>query len=96
MPKPNWSKSTRTFSLTKTPNPNTQTETDAFVVYSGYCSSPKKVTFHAGWKTYSHLWSALRYGSSRTRNDNYIQYVKNLKTGETVWRSWIDKNPYQF
>jgi hypothetical protein len=81
------------FTSDKPPIPvSTKMEYDGFVVYATYGSGQKWWT---GWKTYSHLWSALRYGMFLGKNKDTINYVKNIRSGEIVWRSWEDENPYR-
>lgn len=65
---------------------------ESYTVYQTYNESK---IWWCGWKNYSHLWTALRYGMWSGYNKNHISYVKNNKTHEIVWRSWEDENPYR-
>jgi len=94
MSKPNWSKQKKKVWLSNPPNvlPSRDTEMDGFVSYNTYGEGKK---WFAGWKTYTALWSCLRYGVFLSRNSDYKTFVKNIKTNEIVWRSWEDENPYR-
>lgn len=94
MPKPNWGQSPKDVWLSNPPNilPTMDTEVDSFVAYSTY---GKGEQWWSGWKTYTKLWSCLRYGVFLNRNNDYKTFVKNIKTNEIVWRSWEDENPYR-
>jgi len=50
--------------------------------------------WRCGWKTYTFLWSALRYGTEWLHHDCPF-YVKNMGTGEIVHKSWEDEHPYR-
>ena len=91
MPKPNWSDAHKVF-LSDKPTLSTEVVDESFTVYAGWASSK---VWWAGWKNYSKLWSALRYGMGYGYNKNQLSYVKNNKTNEIVWRSWEDENPYR-
>ena len=94
MSKPSWTTKQKDVYLSDTPKklPTRDDFNEAFLVYHTYGEGRKWWT---GWKTYSHLWTALRYGVYLGRNKDNKQFVRNLKTNEIVWRSWEDENPYQ-
>lgn len=94
MSKPNWSKLVRLGWLTEAPSiaPTQETEVEGFVCYSTYGGGNQ---WWAGLKTYSYLWSCLRYGMFLGKNPNHKNFIKNIKTNEIVWRSWEDENPYR-
>ena len=90
MAKPNWSK--EPFFVTDKPTASVEKVDESYTVYRTYCASE---IFHAGWKNYTRLWSALRFGVYSGYNKDHIAYVKNNQTNEIVWRSWEDENPYR-
>ncbi len=94
MSKPSWTSPSDEVFLTNAPDDDFKYDNnvEAFLVY--YWSSYNKKWF-AGWKSYARLWSALRYGMGLHKNKEAIYCVRNLKTGETVWRSWEDENKYR-
>ena len=94
MSKPNWSKTTKSVWLSEPPKilPNQETEEDGFVCYATYGEGRQ---WYAGWKTYSKLWTCLRYGMYLMPNSQHKNFIKNIKTNEIVWRSWEDENPYR-
>tara|TARA_R110000824_G_scaffold395054_2_gene595334 strand:- start:2887 stop:3165 length:279 start_codon:yes stop_codon:yes gene_type:complete len=90
MPKPSWTK--KDFFVTDKPTASVEEVDESFTVYRTYATSE---IWWTGWKNYSKLWSALRFGMGAGRNTDHIAYVKNNKTNEIVWRSWEDENPYR-
>jgi len=92
MAKPNWSKSVKSVYLTDAPKalPTVENEKDSFVCYSTFGED-----WWSGWKTYSKLWTCLRYGMFLGQNSNQKTFIKNIRTNEIVWRSWEDENPYR-
>jgi len=94
MAKPKWNKSLKKVWLTNPPSvlPTMDTEADSFVSYSTYGEGKQ---WWSGWKTYTKLWSCLRYGVWLNQNSDHKSFVKNIKTNEIVWRSWEDENPYR-
>ena len=94
MSKPNWSKTTKSVWLSEPPKilPTRESEADGFVCYSTYGEGKQ---WYVGWKTYSKLWTCQRYGMFLGQNSNHMNFIKNLRTNEIVWRSWEDENPYR-
>ena len=93
MPKPDWSTDDKKGWLSDPPLiPEDVNGIESFLVFTTYSSG---TAWWAGHKTYSTLWSALRFGMSLGRHSHHQNYVKNLQTNEIVWRSWEDENPYR-
>ena len=93
MAKPNWSK--EPFFVTGKPTTSLEKVDESYTVYRSYTTGSNSEIWWAGWKNYSQLWSALRYGMWSGYNKDHIAYVKNNQTNEIVWRSWEDENPYR-
>ena len=93
MPKPSWKdpKKKDVF-VTNQPTASVKRVDESFTVYSTWESSE---LWWCGWKNYTKLWSALRFGMANGYNKRQISYVKNNQTNEIVWRSWEDENPYR-
>ena len=93
MSKPSWKQAKQNVFLTDAP-PHSLEDMDnyreSFLCFNGWGGM-----WNAGWKTYSSLWVALRYGMHLSKNKKERTFVKNLKTNEIVWRSWEDENPYR-
>ena len=45
-----------------------------------------------GYRSYYHLWTALRYGCAWF---NIPHYIVDLAKNEIVWTSWEDTNQYR-
>ena len=91
MSKPSWIK--EEVFLTDKPHLPEHEVQESFVVYQSY--SVNSQSWYVGWKNYSYLWSALRYGMYDGKSKTCVAYVKNSKTNEIVWRSWEDEHPYR-
>ena len=92
MPKPEWTQEKKEVFLTNKPTTPMTSEEECYTVYQSWDTGH---IWWCGWKNYSRLWSALRFGMVRGYNKTHQAYVKNTKTNEIVWRSWEDENPYR-
>ena len=92
MSKPSWTAPNKKVFLTDKPSVPEDAVEETFVVYQTWDTGER---WWCGWKNYSRLWSALRFGMMLNRNKDHMAYVKNTKTNEIVWRSWEDENPYR-
>ena len=84
MPKPSWkAPNKKDVFVTDRPTASVEEVDESFTVYSTWESSE---LWWCGWKNYTKLWSALRFGMGAGYNKRQISYVNKcwLCEGEKV------------